>query len=219
VNGTSSPRDCDAVVELLPELALGSLGGTERADVLAHLDRCPACRERTAGFAATVDALPLLLGESEPPPGFEERTLERIRAERPKPSGKTVVGRVLAVAAAIAAIVLVTVATVRVIDARNRNEGPVLAQRVAMVGHGNYAGSAMWLRTEKPYLWLEVHYGDGDGRYTVETVDRFAGKQVIGTVRVHDGRGAWGGELEGPRPARVQLVNDEGKVWCQARFT
>jgi anti-sigma factor RsiW len=220
VNGAaSSSRDCDAVADLLPELALGTLGGTERADVLAHLDGCSSCREKTAGFAATVDALPLLLGEAEPPPGFEDRTLQRIRAGRAKPSGKTVVGRVLAVAAAIAAVVIVTVATVRVIDARNRDDGPILAQRVAMVGHGNYAGSAMWFRAEEPYLRLDVHYGDGDGRYTVETVDRADSTQVIGTVKVRGGRGAWSGEVEGPRPARVRLLNDEGEVWCEARFT
>jgi hypothetical protein len=77
----------------------------------------------------------------------------------------------------------------------------------------------MLMQAEKPYLWLDVHYGDGDGRYRVETVDPSDATEVIGTVQVHDGRGAWAGEVEGPRPARVRLLNDEGKVWCEARFT
>jgi hypothetical protein len=219
VNRGPANGDCAAVADQLPELALGILGGTARADVLAHLDRCPACRETTAGYAATVDALPLLLGEAEPPPGFEERTLDRIKAGTPRPSTKTVVSRVLAVAAAIAAIVLVTTATVRIIDARNRDDGPMLVDRAEMIGHGtNPAGSAMWVRSDERYLWLDIDYGDRNGRYRVETLDAARDKEVVGTVQVRRGRGAWAGEVAGPRPALVRLVDDEGKVWCEARF-
>jgi hypothetical protein len=212
--------DCGAVAEQLPELALGILGGTERADVLAHLDRCPACRETTAGYAATVDALPLLLGEAEPPPGFEARTLDRIKAGTPRPSTKTVVSRVLAVAATIAAIVLVTIATVRIVDARNDQDGPMLVQRAEMIGHGtNPAGSAMWLKSDERYLWLDIDYGDRNGSYQIETLDAGRDKKVIGTVQVRQGRGAWAGEVAGPRPAVVRLVDDEGKVWCEAQVS
>ncbi len=128
----STAGGCGAVVELLPEVALGIVGGTERADVLAHLDGCSSCRETTAGFAATVDALPVLLGEAEPPSGFEARTLERLRAERDRVPRRTIVQRVLAVAALVAAVMIVSVAAVRIIDAtRDSVAGPPRIRRHA----------------------------------------------------------------------------------------
>jgi hypothetical protein len=207
------------VADRLPELALGTLDGTERADVIAHLERCPACRETTADFAATVDALPLLLGESEPPAGFEGRTLERLRAGRGGPSRRTAVARVLAVAAAVAAIVLVTVATVRIVDGRNSDRGPIAVRTAPMIGHGTHpAGNAMLTSGGTRYLWLDVDYGDGDRTYKVETLDADRQRKVVGRVTVHEGKGAWAGELDGPRPALVRLVGAGGQVWCEARF-
>jgi hypothetical protein len=209
---------CGPVADLLPELALGIVGGTERADVLAHLDRCPSCRETTAGYAVTVDALPLLLGEVEPPKGFEARTLERLRTGRARPTRRTVVARVFGAAAALLAVVLVTVATVRIVDARN-DDVPTFVRTAEMIGHGtNPAGSAMTMTTDEQYMWLDIDYGDGNGRYRVETLDAASRPTVIGTVRVRDGRGSWAGELHGPRPKLVRLVGDDGKVWCEARF-
>jgi hypothetical protein len=211
--------DCARVADLLPELALGILSGTERADVLAHLDHCGSCREITAGYATTVDALPLLLGEVEPPSGFEARTLERLRTGRTRPSRRTIATRVLSIAATIAAVVLVTVATVRIIDARNSEDGPTLVRTAEMIGHGtNPAGNAMMMTSGDRYLWLDIDYGDGDGRYRVETLDAGSRPSEIGTVAVRNGKGAWAGELNGPRPAAVRLVGDDGKVWCEAWF-
>jgi hypothetical protein len=206
------------MADRLPELALGTLDGTERADVIAHLERCPACRETTADFAATVDALPLLLGESEPPVGFEDRTLERLRSERGRPSRRTVVARVLAVAAAVAAIVLVTVATVRIVDGSSDGK-PIAVRTAEMIGHStNPAGTAMLATGGERYLWLDVDYGERDATYKVETVGADRNPTVVGKVLIRDGKGVWGGTIRGPRPAGVRLVDDEGKVWCEARF-
>jgi hypothetical protein len=212
--------DCARVADLLPELALGILSGTERADVLAHLDRCSSCREVTAGYAATVDALPLLLEEAEPPSGFEARTLERLRAVQGRPSKRSIATRVFGIAAAVLAVVIVTVAAVRVIDAGNDPDRPTLVRTAEMIGHGtNPAGSAMMLTTGERYLWLDIDYGDGAGRYRIETMDRASRPTEIGTVQVRQGKGTWAGALEGPRPAGVRLVADDGEVWCEAWFT
>jgi anti-sigma-K factor RskA len=69
---------CAGLADVAAELALGALSGRERADALAHLDRCQACREKVRRLMTTSGALLELLPASEPPPGFETRVLERL---------------------------------------------------------------------------------------------------------------------------------------------
>ena len=73
---------CADVRELAPELALGIVGGPERAEALQHASECGPCRALVGELAEAADALMLLAPESEPPPGFEERVLGALRAPR-----------------------------------------------------------------------------------------------------------------------------------------
>jgi hypothetical protein len=211
---------CGAVVDLLPELALGIVGGTERADVLAHLDRCSSCRELTSGFASTVDALPVLLGEEEPPPGFEARTLDRLRAERERTPRRSTLYRVLAVAALVAAVMIVSIAAVRIVDARNSTQSAAGMTFARMVGDNKGpAGHAVLRSGDERYLWLDVDYGGRSATYRLETIDARNRVTVAGAVSVAGGHGSWGGEIRGPRPAFVRLVGDDGRVFCIADFS
>jgi Putative zinc-finger len=215
----STAGGCAAVVDLLPDLALGILSGTERADVLAHLDRCSSCREMTSGFAATVDALPVLLGEEEPPPGFEARTLERLRAERDRIPRRSTLYRVLAVAALVAAVMIVSIAAVRIVDARTSTETTAGMTFAHMVGHSKGpAGHAVLRSGDERYLWLDVDYGVRSATYRLETIDAQDRVTVAGAVAVAGGHGSWGGEIHGPQPAVVRLVGDDGRVFCIANF-
>lgn len=76
--------DCIRCRELAPELALGLLGGHERAEALAHLERCPHCRDEVTRLAGVHDRLRALVPPVEPPAGFEERVLRRIGPVRPR---------------------------------------------------------------------------------------------------------------------------------------
>jgi hypothetical protein len=69
------PMDCAALAEAAPELALGILPGDERAAALAHLDRCPACRQHVGTLAGVTDQLLLLAPTAQPPAGFEQRVM------------------------------------------------------------------------------------------------------------------------------------------------
>jgi len=70
--------DCGEFSDVAAELALGVLTGRERADALAHLERCDACRETVRQLAMTGEELVGLLPAVEPPAGFETRVLTRI---------------------------------------------------------------------------------------------------------------------------------------------
>lgn len=69
---------CDELADVAAELALGVLTGRERAEALAHLAQCPACRENVRQLAVTGEELLELLPLSEPPPGFETRVMDRL---------------------------------------------------------------------------------------------------------------------------------------------
>jgi anti-sigma-K factor RskA len=76
---------CDELADVAAELALGVLTGRERAEALAHLAQCPACRENVRQLAVTGEELLELLPVSEPPPGFETRVMDRLGFTTPSP--------------------------------------------------------------------------------------------------------------------------------------
>lgn len=97
------------VFELAPELALGIVGGDQRARALEHLASCPECRRAVDELSGVADELLLLAPPREAPLGFESRVLDSIRPPRRRRRGL----RFLAPVAAAAAAVAVTVAVVR----------------------------------------------------------------------------------------------------------
>ncbi len=73
----SAAWTCEQVQENAAELALGLTVGP-RADALAHLERCDACRVLVGDLTRVVDHLLVTGPVEEPPPGFEVRVLERL---------------------------------------------------------------------------------------------------------------------------------------------
>ncbi|MFE6174676.1 hypothetical protein [Streptomyces sp. NPDC056464] len=95
-------RDCERLRSVADELALGVLSGQERAEAIAHLDRCPACREHVERLTPVGDGLLCLLPGSEPPAGFETRVMDRLRLNRPARRRRPRAAVAIAAAAAIA---------------------------------------------------------------------------------------------------------------------
>ncbi|WP_181449541.1 hypothetical protein [Streptomyces cyaneus] len=95
-------RDCERLRAVADELALGILPGQERAEAIAHLDRCPACREHVEQLTLVADGLLSLLPDSEPPAGFETRVTDGLRLNRPARRRRPRAGVAVAAATAIA---------------------------------------------------------------------------------------------------------------------
>jgi len=93
-------RDCEWLRAVADELALGILPGQERAEAIAHLDRCPTCREYVEHLTFVGDGLLSLLPGSEPPAGFETRVMNGLGLTRPARRRRPRAG--VAVAAAVA---------------------------------------------------------------------------------------------------------------------
>jgi hypothetical protein len=70
--------DCTQLASVAAELALDVLTGRERAEAIAHLDGCEACRRDVRQLTLTGEELLGLVPASEPPAGFEIRVLEQL---------------------------------------------------------------------------------------------------------------------------------------------
>lgn len=66
---------CDAVRDLLPEVALDVADARDRARVLAHTETCADCRRELAATVTVVEDLAALAPPVEPPAGFDQRVL------------------------------------------------------------------------------------------------------------------------------------------------
>jgi predicted anti-sigma-YlaC factor YlaD len=209
--------DCADVRDVAPEFAFGVLDGAARAEVVHHLDHCPACRTLVSELAETADSVVLLAPEAEPPPGFERRVVGAIVGGERQRRWRTV----KLVAAVAAAAVIVSVVTVRVID-RSRapadSAAPVVAT-VAMIGGGGLRVGQVQMVDDGALasLVLTVDYALGDGGYRVVLDPEGGGRQVLGTIDVTGGRGSWSGSARlGDEPTDLALVDAAGAVQCAA---
>jgi len=134
--------ECSRFHDLAPELALGLLDGAERAEVLAHLERCARCHADVASLTELGEQLLLLAPEVPPPAGFETRVLaqlgelEQVEHQR----WTTPPGDVSADAAGSTAMASATATTETVTPPARRRRGlrrrfhrPLLAAAAALV--------------------------------------------------------------------------------------
>jgi hypothetical protein len=195
---------CADVQELIPEAALGLLSGSERADVLTHLDRCEDCRELMHELSAVSDELVLLSPNAEPPAGFEQRVLGRIGASRRRRRWPVAVG---AIAAALLAVVGFAFGRAGGGSSPSVHEVAMRAPSGRVVGDAylngddpNWVFVAVpgWADTSTDYR-LRITFADG------------------GTTEV-PGTGSWGTVLpvDSGQVRQLSLVGSDGKVWCSA---
>ena len=96
------PAQCEVIADELTELALGTLSGRRRSDVLDHVGSCQPCRAELEQLSIVVEALQQLAPRVQPPLGFELRLAERLQANAgPRPRRYRRVGALSAVAAAV----------------------------------------------------------------------------------------------------------------------
>jgi hypothetical protein len=214
---------CAELRELAPELALGVLDGAERAEALAHVERCGACRAVVGDLTGAAEALPLAAPEAEPPPGFEGRVLRVLGAGRRRARQRW--AKVVALTAAAAAIVSIVV--VRVID-RGRDDTPSAVVADVAVNEvwsapmvadsGLDVGRAFVSDGNPAAVGLSVRYGIPTGEYTIEARRRDGTTLDVGKVTVTDGQGSWAGTAPTRRGdvVAVSLVDAGGDAVCTA---
>src|SRR5260221_2331775 len=191
---------CEETRELLPELALGILGGEDRARALEHLTRCADCSSELAALSRAADGLLTLAPQQEPPAGFEDRVLAKLRRERPRHRAR----RITTFAAAAALIAIVAGGGVWVGTAHDRRLASYY-QGVLGIAHGTEFAAAKLETTDgisggevftyegKPsWVFIVVRAPVSDGVYQIMCTLHGTSTR-LGVVRVSHGNGDWGG--------------------------
>jgi len=215
-----SATSCDTVRESAPDFALGALTGRERAEVVAHLDDCPACQALVGEYASVADTLLELIPEAEP---TAELAPPVLAAMRPSPLPRWRHRVVALAAAAIIAICAATGLTVALVSrggaGKSSSAAPAL-RSAPMVGSGNLTvGRVVSTGDRAPKLAVSVDYWVPDGRYQLAARDGRGGSEAVGTLEVSGGRGTWTGRAAAlSHPVAVELVDQSGNVVCRGRL-
>lgn len=215
---------CDAVHPLIPELALGLLDGRERAEVLVHIEHCPACQHELLLMGDVADRLVELTPRAEPPAGFETGVMAVLRSARPeppprltspRPQGRRKAGRSgegertgsgrwrRTVTALVAAAVTASVG----VGGWALGHHGARTSPPAVASAGGKALVAELLRDQKPvgqivitshpYPWMSmtVSAPGGDRRLTCEVGEKDGTWVRVGSFEVSNGAGYWASGL------------------------
>jgi hypothetical protein len=223
---TMTDPACQHVRELSAELALGGLDGRERAEVLAHVERCTRCQHELASLVDVADRLAGLIPSAEPPAGFETRVLRQLTprssSDRPRRMAPTAL-RLSAAAALVAAVGLAGWAVGRH-DARPApaavGPGGARLLTASFVAGGRPAGQAVAFGGRHP--WVAVEIDSGLGNRTVRCVldERDGTTLGVGTFTLAGGYGYWSVPI-GVAPSAissVRLLDPDGAGVAAATF-
>jgi anti-sigma factor RsiW len=221
---TGARHGCDAVHDELAELALGTLSGRARSEVLDHVTTCARCSAELQQLSAVADELLQLAPQIEPPVGFELRVAERLGlAAVPRRSRRR---RAPLVAAAAALVLVLVGATVGVLASRDGSGSsgnrPAIAAplRAELTSQGRTVGDVS-VSNDRP-AWMYVTLDGMRFSGTVRCVLTLTGGaiQTAGVFRLTGDYGAWGVPLHvAPDDVRtVEVVDDNGAVLAAARF-
>ncbi len=215
-----STPNCTRVRERAPDLALGALTGPERAEVVAHLDRCPACQTVVGEYASVADALLELVPEVEPAAELSVPVLAAIQQphlRRRRPRRRRVAALVAAAALAITAATGLTVALVRGGGSESGTTATQALRSAPMVGAGDVTvGRVVSTGERPPKLAVSVDYLVADGRYQLAALDRRGDSVPVGTLEVSGGRGTWTGRAPAlDHPVAVALLDPSGNIVCR----
>lgn len=235
LNGMS----CAEFSDVAAELALGVLTGRERADALAHLDHCDACREHVSQLTMTGEELLGLLPSMEPPPGFETRVMARLGmtpAVTPAPFGKKAhkpakLGlhsrRLLAAAAAVVALAgsaLGGWGLHAATSPASAHASELSSATLLTASHENVGEIYVYNGTQRRWMYMSVDM-DKDAAHRTGTVIcqmQEANGQVmnVGTFNLADGYGSWGSPAwtGGEAPVSARLLATDGTVLATATF-
>ena len=235
--------ECDELAGVAAELALGALTGRERADALAHLDRCEACRENVRRLTMTGEELFGLLPTCEPPPGFEIGVMTRIGLIAPSPAAGRRIGRMFhrggnaggqtgrGWAGATRRMLAVAAVTLAVVGAGLAGgwglrfaasppaRSPLSSAPLTSASHRAvgkiyvYDGSPGW-------LYMSVDLGSGNETVACRVAGAEGHVTTVGSFRLAGGYGAWGGPDPGDDSllTRAWLVSADGTVLATASF-
>ncbi|MFF8992055.1 hypothetical protein ACF09H_19320 [Streptomyces sp. NPDC014983] len=243
----SSDANCEKLREIGAELALGVLPGRERAEAVAHLDRCADCRELVRQLTLVGDRLIGLLPCQEPPLGFETR-VARSLAQQAAADGRAPArasafpvlrrrarrARVRRAAAAAGLAVVAgfagwgigtAVETVTASPPHAVESEPMLVGDMTSGTAGGPSIGEVYAHPGSPgWIFVTVDLAGHGTAYTGRVscvLERSDGTTVrVGDFSVRDGRGHWGATapVDPDSVSGARLTSADGTVLARARL-
>jgi hypothetical protein len=225
--------NCEEMADLAAELALGVLTGRERAQAIAHLDRCDACRENVRQLTETGEGLLGLLPSIEPPAGFETRVVARLgaagqRPARPKagiPRPKLTRRMLAAAAVALAAVASglggwgLRGATSTPAPGNTRTAASLYSAPLTTASHLT-AGTVYLYDGSPRWMYMSVKIGSVNGTVICQLVERDGHITTVGSFQLTGGYGYWGSpDHVDPNAVKgARLITSNGTVLATASF-
>jgi hypothetical protein len=223
----SVDEPCSTVRELLPEVALGTATGEERARVLQHLARCAPCRGELAELAEVADELQLLFPAHEPPVGFESRVVRALFGDGPR----RLWPRVAAAAAAAAGLVALSAGAVYLATADDRElaaqvretlavaDGDYFAAATLRSPSGDAAGTVFGYQGEPSWIFIVCDTAPSR-TFRISVTLEHGRSRLVGEMTVAGGSGTWGGSMpiDVHDVSAVTLRAEAGRGILQARL-
>ncbi|GGW50088.1 hypothetical protein GCM10010503_28780 [Streptomyces lucensis JCM 4490] len=244
----SSDANCEKLREIGPELALGVLPGRERAEAVAHLDRCADCRQYVRQLTGIADRLIGLVPDNEPPLGFESRVARSLAQQpaaaegrrtarapgraRPESRGRRTRLRIAAAGAALTAgVAFAGWGIGTAVQQLASRPAPAVQAEPLMVGdmtrarNGGHSVGEVYAHPGSPgWVFVDVAL-DGPGiPYSGKVtclLQRTDGTTVrVGDFLLRDGQGNWGVAVPGDltRFSRARLTSPDGTVLATAQL-
>jgi hypothetical protein len=224
---------CAEFYDSAAELALGVLTGRERAESLAHLDHCEACREHVRQLTMTGEQMLGLLPTAEPPAGFETRVMDRLgltapapqplhrRRRRPAWGHEFSPRRVLAAAAVVVALLGAALGGwgLHAATAPTASASLTSATLVAARDH-DHVGQVFVFNGQPRWMYMSVDLESGNDTVICQLVGKDGHITTVGSFRLADGYGSWGSPAwtgDGA-PVGARLVSADGTVLATAAF-
>ncbi|MCA1845698.1 MAG: hypothetical protein LC792_21390 [Actinobacteria bacterium] len=228
-----TPMDCDEFEEAAAELALGILPGDQRAQALAHLDRCHRCRLLVADLAHAVDTVVAAAPSTPPPREFARQAARAVVGEGggPRRARARAAPRALVAGAVMAALaVTLTLGAprpgIRSVPSGSVSGAALTAPGVrlaglAPVGPERVAGVVFVQPSSPSWMFITVTDDEKASTYTCE-LEYADGTMVrAGTFSIRNGAGTWHDDLlAGSTPvARVNVLDPDGTLVARATFS
>jgi hypothetical protein len=218
------PRRCELMQDELSELALGTLYGRSRAEVLDHVRSCSRCSATLERLSIVADSLLQLAPEIEPPLGFELRLAARIQtspiAQRPRRLRRAIAFSAAAVTMIVLGFGLGTLATPREVNRPAQSVASGLTS-AKLTAHGSVVGQVRISAGNPAWMLMTINEGPWSGRVTCQVT--LAGGQVesIGAFTLSSGYGAWGAPLHAPagQVRSARLIAGNGAVLATAQLS
>jgi len=225
---------CAEFYDSAAELALGVLTGRERAEALAHLDHCEACREHVRQLTMTGEQMLGLLPTAEPPAGFETRVMDRLgltvpapqplrhrRRRRPAWGHGFSPRRVLAAAAVVVGLLGAALGGwgLHALTAPTAGATLTSATLVAARDH-DQVGQVFVFNGQPRWMYMSVDLEAGNDTVICQLVGADGHITTVGSFRLADGYGSWGSPAwtgDGA-PVGARLVTANGTVLATATF-